>query len=322
MVLCAFIISYTIIRKKVASSRSSVAASKEKSVFATPLKETKNTPHQQTFSRQQEQGSLPGGNLPPASEQPQIQQPRPLPQRQFNQPSFGNINTSSKVMSDDFLPKGTFIYATLTSDIVSNNQVSPATATVIHPTIFAHKIRIPVGTQVTGRIAPGNLRGRVFVTWDTLIFYEEGRQGWELPIRGIGMTYEQNTESGRWFINGAGLKGYLYDDSAANAFKLAALKAGQDFTKTLQTYITTQASAVTAGSVVTTTTTTPQATLQNAGLGAASAAFDVLAQRYAATLQQQNSFVLVPTAKLVAIFLDEPIDITTAAPGRTIQAAK
>ncbi len=239
--------------------------------------------------------------------------------RQFNQPSFGNLNPANHILSDDFLPKGTILYATLTSDIVSNNQVSPAIATIIYPAIFAHKVRIPVGTQITGKISPGNLRGRVFVNWDTLVFCEEGRQGWELPIKGIGMTYEENTDSGRWIINGAGLKGYIFDDSSAQAFKLAALRSFQDFTKTLQTYVTTQNSAVTAGSVVTTTTTTPQATLQNSGLAAAEGFIDVIASRYAANLQQQNSYVLVPTAKLCAIFLEEPIDISTAAPGRSIQ---
>ncbi|MDD2709227.1 MAG: hypothetical protein PHV34_14670 [Verrucomicrobiae bacterium] len=243
------------------------------------------------------------------------------PSRQYNQPSFGNLNSSGKILSNDFLPKGTILYATLTSDIVSNNQVSPATATIIHPSIFAHKVRIPVGTQATGRIAPGNLRGRVFVTWDTLIFYEEGRQGWELPIKGIGMTYEENPHSKRWFINGAGLKGFLYDDSTATAFKLATAKAMQDFVKTLQTYITTQNNTVSAGSVVTTTTTMLDSTLQNSGLAAAQAFMDVIASRYSATLQQQNSYVLVPTARFCAIFLDEAVDLTAAAPGRSIQTS-
>jgi hypothetical protein len=205
---------------------------------------------------------------------------------------------------------------------VSNNQVSPATATIIHPAIFAHRMRIPVGTQITGRIAPGNLRGRVFVNWDTLVFYDEGRQGWELPIRGIGMSYEENPHSGRWIINGAGLKGYVFDDSTANAFKLAALRAMQDFAKTLQTYVTTQNSAVTSGSVVTTTSTTPEATLQNSGLGAASTFLDVIAARYAASLQQQNSYVLVPTARFCAIFLDQAIDLTNARPGGASQQAQ
>ncbi len=241
-----------------------------------------------------------------------------LPQRPLNQPSFGNLNPSGKIMSDDFLPKGTMLHATLTSDIVSNNQISPATATVIHPVIFAHRVRIPVGTQLTGRIAPGNLRGRVFVTWDTLIFYEEGRQGWELPMKGIGMTYEESPESGRWRVNGAGLKGYVYDDAASTAFKLASLRGMQDFTKTLQTFITTQNSAITAGSTLTTTTTTPESTLRNSGLAAIEGFIDVIAGRYAAQLQQQNSYVLVPTARLCAIFLDEAIDITSAAPGRSL----
>jgi hypothetical protein len=266
--------------------------------------------------------SFPESPLPPI--QTPISPLKPVlpvpPSRQFNQPSFGNLGASGKILSDDFLPKGTILYATLTSDIVSNNQVSPATATIIHPAIFAHKVRIPVGTQLTGKIAPGNLRGRVFVVWDTLIFYEEGRQGWELPIKGVGMTYEENPHSGRWFINGAGLKGFIFDDSTSTAFKLAALKAMQDFSKTLQTYITTQNNAVTPGSVVTTTSTTPEATLENSGLAAAQGFIDVIASRYAATLQQQNSYVLVPTARLCAIFLDEPIDLTQAGPGRSIQA--
>ncbi len=266
-----------------------------------------------------EEVHFPEAPLPTPLPPRQIKETVPLPSRQFNQPSFGNLNASSHIFSDDFLPKGTILYATLTSDIVSNNQVSPATATIIHPAIFAHKVRIPVGTQVTGKIAPGNLRGRVFVTWDTLIFYEEGRQGWELPIRGVGMTYEENVDSERWIINGAGLKGFVFDDSSSQAFKLAALRSFQDFAKTLQTYVTTQNSAISAGSVITTTTTTPQATLQNSGLAAAEGFIDVIASRYAANLQQQNSYVLVPTARLCAIFLDEPIDLSSAAPGRSIQ---
>ena len=177
-----------------------------------------------------------------------------------------------------------------------------------------------MGTQVTGKISPGNLRGRVFVNWDTLIFYEEGHQGWELPIKGVGMTYEENPHSNRWIINGAGLKGFVFDDSTATAFKLAALRAMQDFTKTLQTFTQSQASVISSpGTVTTTTTQTPQATLQNSGLAAAEGFIDVIAARYAATLQQQNSFVLVPTARMCAIFLDEPIDITTAGPGRSLQ---
>ncbi len=280
-------------------------------------------PQNISTNRRPEQVSMPETPLPPVVQTAQspVQGP-PAPQRLYNQPSFGNLNQSNKILSDDFLPKGTILYATLTSDIVSNNQVSPATATLIHPAIFAHGIRVPVGTQITGRIAPGNLRGRVFVTWDTLIFYEEGRQGWELPIKGIGMSYAQNPESGRWIINGAGLKGYFYDDSSSTAFKLAALRGMQDFSKTLQTFITTQNSAITAGSALTTTTTTPEATLKNSGLAAAEGFFDVIASRYAAQLQQNNSYVLVPTARMCAIFLDEPIDITTAAPGRSMQAQK
>lgn len=248
--------------------------------------------------------------------------PKPLntaSPRANTQPSFGNSNSSNKILSDDFLPKGTMIYATLTSDIVSNNQLSPATATVIIPTIFSHKLQIPVGTQVTGKIAPGNLRGRVFVTWDTLVFYEEGRQGWELPIKGIGMTYEQNSISSRWVINGAGLKGYIFDDSSANAFKLAALKAMQDFTKTLQTYVQTQSTFVSGLSVTTTTNQRPDSTMQNGGLAASEAFIDTIAQRYAAQLQQQNSYVLVPTSRMCAIFLDEPIDITLAGPGKSLK---
>jgi hypothetical protein len=268
------------------------------------------------------------GNSPALAEFPLPQtsiptskpQSNSTPSRLYNQPSFGNLNSSSRILSDDFLPKGTILYATLTSDIVSNNQVSPAIATIIHPTIFAHKVRIPVGTQITGKISPGNLRGRVFVSWDTLIFYEEGRQGWELPIKGIGMTYEQNPHSDRWIINGAGLKGFVFDDSTAVAFKLASLQAMKDFTKTLQTLTQTQTSLVSgSGTVTSTTTLTPEATLQNSGLAAAGSFIDIIAQRYAATLQQQNTFVLVPTARLCAIFLEEPIDITTAAPGRSIQ---
>jgi phage protein U len=316
-------VSYTLITHAVKAKRAAESAAKGKTVFDTDF-QNKDSQSRQQFTRSaDESANLPGSNLPQSS----ISTPAPaatpttLP-RQYNQPSFGNLNTSNRILSDDFLPKGTILYATLTSDIVSNNQVSPATATIIHPAIIAHRMLIPVGTQITGKIAPGNLRGRVFVNWDTLVFYEEGRQGWELPIRGIGMTYEQNEHSGRWIINGAGLKGYLYDDSTATAFKLAALRAMQDFAKTMQTYITTQASAVTAGSVVTTTTTTPEATLQNSGLGAASAFFDILAQRYAASLQQQNSYVLVPTARMVAIFLDEPIDVSTAGPGRSMQQAQ
>lgn len=239
--------------------------------------------------------------------------------RQYNQPSFGNLNSSPKAtISDDFLPKGTILYATLTSDIVSNNQLSPATATIIYPSIFAHKVRIPVGTKLTGKIAPGNLRGRVFVSWDTLIFYDEGRQGFELPIKGVGMTYEQNSNSGRWIINGAGLKGFIFDDSTSAAFKLAALRAFEDFAKTLQTFVTTQNSTVAGGSVITSTTTTPEATLQNSGLAFTSSFIDVIAQRYQAQLTQQNSFVLVPTARMCAVFLDEAIDISTASPGRSI----
>lgn len=244
----------------------------------------------------------------------------PVPNRQYNEPSFGNLETSNHILSENFLPKGTIIYATLTSDIVSNNQLSPVTATIIHPVVLAHKIMIPIGAQIVGKIAPGNLRGRVFVNWDTIIFYDEGRQGWELPIKGFGMTYEQHPVTGRWIINGAGLKGYVYDDSTSTAFKLASIKAAEDFAKTLQTFVTTQNSAVTSGSVVTTTTTTPEATLKNSGLGAAAGFLDVIAQRYQAQLTQPSIYVLVPTARMSAIFLDEAIDIETASPGRSIQS--
>ncbi len=311
--LAVFVLFYIVMKHHARDRRDQAANASQVSMSLSPTSKTGSKGQAPT---------MPESPLPPPV---QVQQPKPVQvattPRQYNQPSFGNANTSGKILSDDFLPKGTILYATLTSDIVSNNQVSPATATLIHPAIFAHKVRIPVGTQITGKIAPGNLRGRVFVTWDTLIFYEEGRQGWELPIKGIGMTYEQNPHSERWIINGAGLKGFVFDDSSATAFKLAALRAMQDFAKTLQTYVTTQNSAVTSGSVVTTTTTTPEATLQNSGLGAAQAFIDVIAARYAANLQQQNSYVLVPTARLCAIFLDEPIDITTAAPGRSLQPA-
>lgn len=313
VVLVGLIALYLILKHGAQGRRAASALSREVSPL-NPTLATRAEPR-----RAIEPVRLPEVDLPPPpAPAPAPSQPPPTPGRQYSQPSFGNLSTSGKILSDDFLPKGTILYATLTSDIVSNNQVSPAIATVIHPAIFAHRLRVPVGTQVTGRIAPGNLRGRVFVTWDTLIFTEEGRQGWELPIKGIGMTYEENPHSGRWTINGAGLKGYVFDDSTANTFKLAALKAMQDFAKTLQTYVTTQNSAVTSGSVVTTTTTTPEATLQNSGLGAASAFLDVLAARYAANLQQQNAYVLVPTARLCAIFLDEPVDLSTAAPGRSI----
>lgn len=317
IVLIAFMVGYLCLKHVAQKHRRLEADNKDQSPFDIHFQITGPPSGTKTKT---EKGSFPEILLPHSTQQTQNIQTQPVqPSRQYNQPSFGNLNSSSKILSDDFLPKGTILYATLTSDIVSNNQVSPAIATIIHPAIFAHKIRIPVGTQVTGKIAPGNLRGRVFVSWDTLIFYEEGRQGWELPIKGIGMTYEENPNSGRWIINGAGLKGYVFDDSTATAFKLAALRAMQDFTKTLQTFVTTQNSAVTSGSVVTTTTTTPEATLQNSGLGAAASFMDVIAARYAASLQQQNSYVLVPTAKLCAIFMEEPIDITTASPGRSIQ---
>jgi hypothetical protein len=265
-------------------------------------------------------------NLPemplPAKPPPERQREQtiatPESNRKFDRPSF-DVKIGGTLDGDNFLPKGTMIFATLTSDIVSNNQISPATATVVHPTIFAHKVRIPVGTHVTGKISPGNLRGRVFVNWDTLIFYEEGRQGYELPIKGIGMTYEQHPQSGRWMISGAGLKGYVFDESSAAAFKLAALSAMQDFAKTLQTLAQTQNTIVSGSTVTTTTVQTPDSTLRNSGLAAAESFIDVIASRYAATLQQQTSFVLVPTARFCAIFLDEPVDLDATAPGRSLR---
>jgi hypothetical protein len=312
-IITGFVLLYIVLKQVAQANRSAKLEAKDNSVPSVAIKE------KASFKREEAKFVLP--ELPDPKTQVATKSPSQTspatPPRQYNQSSFGNLNPASKALSDDFLPKGTILYAALTSDIVSNNQVSPATATLIYPTIFAHRLRIPVGTQITGKIAPGNLRGRVFVTWDTLIFYEEGRQGWELPIKGIGMTYEENEHSGRWIINGAGLKGYVFDDSSANAFKLAALKAIQDFTKTLQTFVTTQ-STIASGSVITSTGTTPDATLQNSGLAAAEGFIDVIASRYSANLQQQSSYVLVPTARLCAIFLEEPIDIANAAPGRSI----
>lgn len=145
IVMASFVIVYMGLKHMAQGRRDARAAASERSPFDVTAS-TKVLSDKVTLP----ETPLPAGTMPQA---PAAQTP-PAALRQFNQPSFGNINASGKILSDDFLPKGTLLYATLTSDIVSNNQVSPATATLIHPAIFAHGIRVPVGTQITGRIAP------------------------------------------------------------------------------------------------------------------------------------------------------------------------
>lgn len=242
---------------------------------------------------------LPKPERPPA-EPPKKEEKKPeLPPISL----FGDIpNAEPKMLSAFYAPYGRLIPCELVITVDSSLIRTPIVGLITEDIYHAGRLIIPAGTEVHGVAQIDRVRERIASGKNWMLVWQSGE---EMPISGIALDREMNTDGEGWGITdgSAGLRGRLIKSDSLAEIKLFAASflsgAAGALTERDQTIFGPIASP----------------SLQNAPLKGAQDVLAVYAKQILDSIQRDGFYVRVPAGKQFYLYVTQTIDRDDASLG-------
>jgi hypothetical protein len=235
-------------------------------------------------------------------------------------------------LEDDFAPYGRLVKCELVFTVDSVNLQTPIVGLVMEDVWWNGKLIIPAGAEAFSKAVAKRMMDRLSDDgkWTFVMPEQDDRiNGRELMVNGFALDRAEvklgpNGRVRSWNISdgAAGLHGYVVDNADSERIKLflatALSGAVTGFSSGLQTREPSRGLAGTLG------LTQVETKLKNSvygGVGQGSKdSLDLLAKQILEEVEQNGTYVRVPSGKQFYVFIDQTIDPSTAKIGNRLPA--